>query len=101
MTAPESLQTMRLMLRTPRLADALTLFGSYVQDEHVTRYLTWQAHQTVADSQEIIERFLEKWDAASEFCWFFSHARTTSLSARSRHVSKSRRSISGMFWRGR
>jgi ribosomal-protein-alanine N-acetyltransferase len=70
MTAPESLQSARLVLRKPRPADAPALFASYAQDERVTHYLRWRPHNELAESETIIERFLEKWTAETEFSWF-------------------------------
>ncbi len=70
MTAPESFHTARLILRKPRSADAAALFASYAQDEQVTRYLRWRPHKELAESETIIENFLKKWDAGTEFSWF-------------------------------
>ena len=70
MTAPEIFHTARLILRKPLPADAPALFASYAQDEQVTRYLRWRPHKELAESETIIEHFLEKWDAGTEFSWF-------------------------------
>lgn len=69
-TVPKCLQSARLILRKPRPADASALFASYVQDEQATRYLRWRPHQSFVESEAIIESFLQKWNNASEFCWF-------------------------------
>jgi RimJ/RimL family protein N-acetyltransferase len=70
MTAPEFLRTSRLILRKPTREDAHLLFTSYAQDSEVTRYLMWRPHVAVADSEAIIEHFLQKWSEGSAFSWF-------------------------------
>ena len=70
MTAPELLHSARLSLHKPSEDDASILFGSYVRDERVTRYLMWRPHRTIADSERIIQHFLHGWSTGSEFCWF-------------------------------
>ena len=70
MTAPELLHSARLSLHKPSEDDASILFGSYVRDERVTRYLVWRPHRTIADSERIIQHFLQGWSTGLEFCWF-------------------------------
>ena len=70
MNAPELLHSARLSLHKPSEDDASILFGSYVRDERVTRYLMWRPHRTIADSEGIIQHFLHGWSTGSEFCWF-------------------------------
>lgn len=49
MRAPEAIQTPRLTLRRPVVADVETIFG-YARDPEVTRLLGWPRHTTVADT---------------------------------------------------
>lgn len=55
MTAPEALETERLLLRRPAAGDAEAIFARYAGDDEVTRYLGWPTHRSVRDT----ERFLE------------------------------------------
>ena len=51
---PESLQTARLLLRRPTLADAVAIFDRYASDPVVTRYLSWPTHRTLADTHAFL-----------------------------------------------
>lgn len=55
MSAPERIETDRLVLRRPRVADATAVFERYAGDEEVSRYLAWQRHP----SAEMTRLFLE------------------------------------------
>ena len=69
MRPPDSLQTARLLLRKPRLDDAPLIFAAYGQDAEVTRYLMWRPHTDVRDAEAAVERFLNGWKSATQFCW--------------------------------
>ena len=51
---PESLQTARLLLRRPTLADAVSIFDRYAGDPVVTRYLSWPTHRTLAETHAFL-----------------------------------------------
>lgn len=59
---PEELETRRLVLRRPTLGDAEPAFESYASDEQVTRYLTWSAHTTPAQTREHFQQAIDAWD---------------------------------------
>src|ERR1700761_5857930 len=50
----ETLQTPRLLLRRPALADAGAIFDRYAGDPVVTRYLSWPMHRTLADTHAFL-----------------------------------------------
>ena len=58
---PESIQTARLLLRKPALADAEAIFRRYSSDPAVTRYLSWPNHRSVADTQAFIAWSDSEW----------------------------------------
>jgi RimJ/RimL family protein N-acetyltransferase len=53
--APERIETTRLILRRPRLADAQAIFTRYATDPEVTRYVAWPRHVSIAETQEFLE----------------------------------------------
>lgn len=55
---PATLETPRLLARLPRASDAAQLFATYTQDAAVTRYLQWQPHQSVAETEAFIAECL-------------------------------------------
>ncbi|MGA9673574.1 MAG: GNAT family N-acetyltransferase [Terracidiphilus sp.] len=68
MKAPESIQTVRLLLRKPVHADAEDIFRRYASDAVVTRYLSWPTHRSVAYTQAFLawdETEWQKWPAGS------------------------------------
>lgn len=67
MRAPDTLETVRLRLRAPRLEDAKTIFDSYAQDPDVTRYLTWLPHQSIDTTEKFMVDCMEHWGKASAF----------------------------------
>jgi RimJ/RimL family protein N-acetyltransferase len=63
MDLPSQLDTARLHLRCPALADADDIFARFAADAEVTRYLGWPRHRTVADTREFLEASDREWDA--------------------------------------
>ena len=59
---PEELQTRRLRLRRPTLDDAARAFNAYASDENITRYLTWRAHTSEAQTKEELQQAIDAWD---------------------------------------
>lgn len=59
---PDELQTPRLRLRRPTLDDANLAFETYASDQEVTRYLTWTAHATAAQTREFFQQAIDAWD---------------------------------------
>jgi ribosomal-protein-alanine N-acetyltransferase len=79
MTPPESLETARLFLRKPRYDDAPLMFAAYAQDSMVTRYMTWRPHTSPSEAHAVIEGFLARWQAQTEFCWLIFTRATAEL----------------------
>src|SRR5580700_7133154 len=50
----EILQTARLLLRRPTLAEAGAIFERYAGDPVVTRYLSWPTHRSLADTHAFL-----------------------------------------------
>jgi [ribosomal protein S5]-alanine N-acetyltransferase len=86
---PDTIHTVRLLLRKPRREDARVMFAAYAQDTTVTRYLTWRPHTDISEAHAVVDGFLARWLEQTEFCWFLL-ARDTqemvgSISARGEH----------------
>jgi ribosomal-protein-alanine N-acetyltransferase len=69
MRPPEILETRRLRLRLPLMADAQAIFEEYAQDPAVTKYLTWRPHKEIGETYDYLRRCLAGWDSASAFTW--------------------------------
>ena len=69
LNAPETLITERLILRRPRLTDAVALFEEYCQDPEVTKYMIWQPHQNIEETTTFLTGCLERWESGDELSW--------------------------------
>ena len=59
---PEELETERLLLRRPTVEDAEAAFDAYASDPKITRYLTWTAHTSPAQTREYFQQSIDAWD---------------------------------------
>jgi [ribosomal protein S5]-alanine N-acetyltransferase len=66
---PETFETERLLLRTPSLDDADTIFQLYTQDKEVLRYLTWRPHTSVEMTRSAIHGYVSDWELKSRLSW--------------------------------
>ena len=67
MRPPEQIQTQRLLLRMPTLADAESIFQTYTQDPQVTRYLPWTPHERLEQSRQFLEGCVNAWQGETRF----------------------------------
>jgi [ribosomal protein S5]-alanine N-acetyltransferase len=67
MKMPEQIETDRLVLRKPRMDDALNLFTAYMQDPEVTRYTTWRPHQHLQEAADFIHNSIAAWESGTRF----------------------------------
>lgn len=63
-----TLETERLILRKITLADAADMFA-YMSEEDVARYVTWDAHKTIQDTERFIRFVLSKYESNSPAPW--------------------------------
>jgi RimJ/RimL family protein N-acetyltransferase len=59
--APERVETARLVLQRPRLADAEAIFRTYASDLEVTRYLGWPRHVSVEQTRAFLSFSDAEW----------------------------------------
>jgi [ribosomal protein S5]-alanine N-acetyltransferase len=55
------------------------MFAAYAQDSMVTRYMTWRPHTSPSEAHAVIEGFLARWQAQTEFCWLIFTRATAEL----------------------
>ena len=65
----DQLETPRLRLRVPVLADARTIHETYGCDPEVVRYLTWRPHKSLADAETFMRAGLKRRAAGEDFFW--------------------------------
>lgn len=69
MTIPTILLTDRLLLRKPRMEDGSALFQSCLSDPEVTRFLTWQVHRSVGETEKLVRESVARWDDTTQAHW--------------------------------
>jgi [ribosomal protein S5]-alanine N-acetyltransferase len=57
----ERIETARLVLTRPTVADAQAIFERYASDPAVTRYLAWPTHRSVDDTRLFIDFSESEW----------------------------------------
>ena len=60
---PETIETSRLRLRGPVIADASDIFAAYTQDPKVCKYMIWRPHASESITREFIEACISDWQA--------------------------------------
>lgn len=62
------LETERLRLRPVRIEDATDIYA-YTKDEETARYVSWYAHETLADSEKFVEYILRQYEQGNPAPW--------------------------------
>ncbi len=57
----KQIETNRLILRALTTSDTKSVFENWASDPDVTEYLTWNAHQSIADTEQIMEFWLSEY----------------------------------------
>ncbi len=58
----ESIKTERLILRRFQYSDAEPMFLNWASDEEVTKYVTWDKHQSVDTTKQLIDLWIKEYD---------------------------------------
>lgn len=67
-----TLETDRLILRKVTLNDVEDMF-SYGSDEDVSKYVTWETHQSLSDTKEFVEFILNQYKMGKIAPWGIEH----------------------------
>lgn len=65
----KTIETERLILRRMKEEDALFIYENWASDPLVTKYLTWEPHQSLEVTKKYVEYKLERYQ--KEFCFDF------------------------------
>jgi [ribosomal protein S5]-alanine N-acetyltransferase len=66
---PDQIETDRLRLRQPDLADPAAIFQAYTQDLEVCRFMVWTPHASESATREFIESCIKDWTAGSRLAY--------------------------------
>lgn len=64
-----TLETERLILRRLKVSDAEAMFRNWAGNPEAAKYMTWQPHSDVADSQEYTQHCVESYRSLSYYHW--------------------------------
>ena len=63
------IKTKRLLLRPFTLADAHAMYHGWASDADVSRYMRWQCHKDVAETEDTINRWVAAYHRPSFYQW--------------------------------
>ena len=63
------LETERLNLRLIRPSDAEHIYRTWASDPEVTRYLTWQTHESPEDTRKIVDMWVSEYEKEDTCRW--------------------------------
>ena len=65
----KSIETNRLILRKFRNDDSENMFSNFANDQNVTRYFSWQTHNNIKDSEDIINLWIANYVDNQVYNW--------------------------------
>ena len=65
----KKLNTERLVLRRFTIEDAKDMYRNLCSDSRVNRFLTWELHKSVTDTEELMRTFIERYENPARYCW--------------------------------
>lgn len=65
----KTIETDRLILRQYRSTDAELMFKNWASDREVTKFLTWNAHRSISDTEAIINLWVSEYNELSRYNW--------------------------------
>ena len=63
------IETDRFILRKFKHTDSKAMFKNWGSDDNVTKFLSWQTHKNVKDSEEIINKWVAEYEDKSIYNW--------------------------------
>lgn len=66
---PDQIDSTRLRLRKPKIADARAIFQGYTQDSDVCHFMTWTPHASESATRNYVESCIAAWDAGSRLSY--------------------------------
>ncbi len=65
----KTIETERLILRKFTIEDAPAMYQNWASDPEVTKYLTWQPHESLTDTRAILSEWVKEYDKADYYQW--------------------------------
>ena len=74
----KELETNRLKLRKLQASDAAAIFSNWASDPEVTRWLTWNPHDSVQVTEAVLAGWLREYEDARIYRWGIEEKETGS-----------------------
>lgn len=65
----QTLETNRLILRKYQKDDAQAMFENWASNPNVARYMRWQPHSSIEETQKIVLDFISRYEQNSYYLW--------------------------------
>ena len=65
----QTIETKRLILRQFTMDDAEAMYTNWASDPAVTKYLTWQCHETLETTKAVIQEWTAQYDRKDYYQW--------------------------------
>ena len=65
----KTLTTERLVLRRFKEGDATQMFKNWANDARVAKFLSWEPHRTVEDTEKVIEKWMKRSENIDRYDW--------------------------------
>ena len=65
----KTMETSRLILRRFKKDDSKDMFKNWASDPKVTKYLSWEAHENIKKSEDIINMWISNYDDNTVYNW--------------------------------
>ena len=65
----KTIETSRLILRRFKKDDSKDMFKNWASDNKVTKYLSWEAHENIKKSEDIISMWISNYDDNTVYNW--------------------------------
>lgn len=69
----QTIKTQRLILRRFTVNDASDMFNNWANDERVTRFLTWEPHGNLENTQNLLKLWCCGYDSEENYNWAITY----------------------------
>ena len=68
-TGTQDIETERLLLRRFVMSDANEMFREWANYENVTKYLTWDKHESISETKTFLMNRVSDYERLDKYCW--------------------------------
>lgn len=65
----QNIETERLLLRKFKIEDAKQMFDNWAKDPENVKYLSWKAHESIADTYRVLNNWIDEYQCDNSYRW--------------------------------